>query len=92
MHEQHGLETEVHLRVTSVFKGDVRRGDLVIFHTRSGELDGEISEAVGEARFKTGRQSLVFIEEIDGRNYNLGLSMGVWNLVEDRARRQSSNR
>lgn len=78
-----GLETEVGLRVTHVLKGDARPGQLVLFHTRGGELDGVISEAVGEASFETGRKALVFIESVDGRLYNLGLSMGVWNVKED---------
>jgi hypothetical protein len=26
---------------------------------------------------------LVFIEEVDGRLYNVGLSMGVWDVSED---------
>lgn len=82
--EDTGLESRVQLRVTSVLKGDASRGDLITFHTRGGELDGVISEALGEARFRTGQRVLVFIEEVDGRLYNLGLSMGVWNVIEDR--------
>jgi hypothetical protein len=57
-----------------MFKGSVRRGETVTFHTRGGEVDGEISEAVGEAAFKTGERVLVFIESVDGRLYNLALS------------------
>src|SRR5262245_43024264 len=44
-----GLETAVSLRITETLKGDMRKGQVVTFHTRGGELDGEISEAVGEA-------------------------------------------
>ena len=87
MHAENGLETEVTLRVTDVFKGDVRRGDTVVFHTRSGELDGVVSDAVGEARLRVGQEALVFIENIDGRRYNLGLSMGVWRVQLDRGGR-----
>ena len=82
-HPLNGLETEVGLRVTHVLKGDARPGQLVLFHTRGGELDGVISQAVGEASFQTGKRSLVFIESVDGQLYNLGLSMGVWNVKED---------
>jgi hypothetical protein len=82
-HPVNGIETEITLRVTDVLKGSVRRGETVTFHTRGGEVDGEISEAVGEAAFKTGERVLVFIESVDGRLYNLGLSMGVWSVHED---------
>ena len=91
-HADNGLETEVTMVVRETYKGDVKPGETVIFHTRGGELDGVISEAVGEAVFKTGEDVLVFIEEVDGRLYNLGLSMGVWNVLEDKAGRMSFTR
>jgi len=84
---ENGVETAVALRVTEVFKGNVRPGDEIVFHTRSGEVDGLISDAVGEARLHVGQEILVFIEDIDGRLYNLGLSMGVWNVQLDRGGR-----
>jgi hypothetical protein len=84
-HPTNGIETEVTLQVTDVLKGDVRRGERVVFHTRGGELDGVISEVVGEATFKNGQRSLVFIESVEGRPYLLGLSMGAWDVHEDRA-------
>ena len=58
-------------------------GETLVFHTRSGELDGEISTAIGEAVFQTGQTVLVFVEEIDGRLYNVGLSYGVFRASED---------
>jgi len=82
-----GVETAVTLVVTEVFKGDVHRGQKVVFHTRGGEVDGVVSEAVGEAKLKLGQEALVFIEDIDGRLYNLGLSMGVWKVQVDRGGR-----
>jgi hypothetical protein len=88
-HPLNGLETEVTLVVTHAFKGDVKPGDRVVFHTRGGELDGEISEAVGEAVFRSGQKVLVFVEEVEGRLYNLGLSYGVFNVVEDSRGRSS---
>jgi hypothetical protein len=90
--EASGLETEVTLKVRSVFKGDVRRGDTVVFHTRSGEVGLESSTAIGEAEFRTGQKTLVFIEDVDGRLYNLGLSMGVWDVQVDRQGRQRFTR
>jgi len=77
-----GYETAVRLRVTDVLKGRVQVGQTVVFHTRGGEVDGVISQALGEAVFQTGQKYLVFIESVDGRLYNLGLSMGVWNVTE----------
>lgn len=88
-HPENGLETAVTLRVTSALKGGMRPGAELVFHTRSGELDGEMSLAVGEAVFRTGQKVLVFVEEIDGRLYNLGLSYGVFNAIEDRRGRES---
>jgi hypothetical protein len=81
-HAQNGIETEITLVVTDVLKGDVRKGDRVAFHTRGGELDGEISEAVGEATFRNGQRALVFVERVEGRPYLLGLSMGAWDVQE----------
>ncbi|MGH9867908.1 MAG: hypothetical protein ACREAA_07070 [Candidatus Polarisedimenticolia bacterium] len=83
-----GLETAVTLRVTDVLKGSARRGEALTFHTRGGELDGEVSEAAGEAQVRNGQQVLVFVESVDGRLYNLGLSMGAWEAHEDRSGRQ----
>jgi hypothetical protein len=88
-HPENGLETEVTLRVVSALKGDARPGQAIAFHTRSGELDGEISTAVGEAVLRTGQRVLVFIEEIDGRLYNVGLSYGVFQVMENGKGRQS---
>lgn len=84
-HRDNGLETAVSLRIDDVLKGRVRAGQVVTFHTRGGELNGEISEALGEAVLRSGQKVLVFIESVDGRLYNLGLSMGVWEVQEDRA-------
>lgn len=78
-----GLETEVTLRVGVVLKGEVGPGQDLVFHTRSGELDGEISTAVGEVVLHPGQKILVFVEEIDGRLYNIGLSYGVFNVSTD---------
>jgi len=78
-----GLETAVTLRVTTSLKGDTKRGDELVFHTRSGEVDGEISTAIGEVVLQTGQKVMVFIEEIDGRLYNVGLSYGVFRVNED---------
>ena len=83
-HPDNGLETAVTLRVADVLKGSVRPNQTVVFHTRSGEVEGELSEAMGEAVFQPGRRVLVFIESVEGRRYNLGLSMGVWDANEDR--------
>lgn len=91
-HPAFGIETEVTLRVTDVFKGAASRGDLVVFHTRSGQVGDEVSEASGEAKFLTGKGALVFIESVDGRLYNLGLSMGVWSVHEARGGRLSFTR
>ena len=79
-----GIETEVTLAVKTVLKGDVRRGENLVFHTRSGEVGGEASRAIGEAEIQSGQLVLVFIEDIDGRLYNTGLSMGVWDVQKDR--------
>jgi hypothetical protein len=86
---ENGIETAVTLRVIGTLKGDTRRGDALVFHTRSGEVDGEISTAVGEAVLKSGQTVLVFIENIDGRLYNLGLSYGVFRVNEDSRGRQT---
>lgn len=82
-HPENGLETAVSLRVGVDLKGDARSGDTIVFHTRSGELDGEVSWAVGEVALNVGQKVLVFIEEIDGRLYNIGLSYGVFRTVEN---------
>jgi hypothetical protein len=78
-----GLETEVTLVVSAALKGDVRAGQKLVFHTRSGELDGEVSAAIGEVVLHPGQKILVFVEEIDGRLYNIGLSYGVFNVSTD---------
>ena len=91
-HPENGLETAVTLRVERSFKGKVRPGDELVFHTRSGELNGERSTAIGEAVFNVGSRVLVFVETIDGRPYNIGLSYGVFNILEDRRGRRAAVR
>ncbi|HET6372938.1 MAG TPA: hypothetical protein VFG76_06510 [Candidatus Polarisedimenticolia bacterium] len=91
-HPVNGLETAVTLKVSEVLKGSARPGQAVVFHTRSGEVDGEISEAIGEAILHPGQKVLVFIEKVEGRRYNLGLSMGVWDVSEDRTGAMSFTR
>ena len=81
-HPVNGLETAVTLKVTDAFKGNARAGQTIVFHTRGGEAGGVVSEAVGEAVFQPGMKTLVFIEEVEGRAYNLGLSMGAWNVLD----------
>ena len=88
-HPEFGIETEVTLRVTQAFKGNVEAGADLVFHTRGGQVGEEISEAIGDARLNTGQVVLVFVEKIDGRAYNLGLSYGVFNVNEDRKGRLS---
>ena len=84
-HPRHGIETAVTLRVSEVLKGDVRVGQPLVFHLRGGQVKDVISEAMGEATVSPGQRVLVFIEEVDGRLYNLGLSMWVWDVSEDEA-------
>lgn len=87
-----GIETEVTLAVKAVLKGDVRRGENLVFHTRSGDVGDESSRAIGEAEIQSGQLVVVFIEDIDGRLYNLGLSMGVWDVQKDRLGRTQYTR
>ncbi|HZN56023.1 MAG TPA: hypothetical protein VFB67_11965 [Candidatus Polarisedimenticolaceae bacterium] len=91
-HVENGLETEVTLKVAATLKGDVRPGQSVAFHTRSGELDGVRSVAVGETVLRPGQKVLVFIEDVDGRLYNIGLSYGVFSVTEDAKGRVSFTR
>jgi hypothetical protein len=79
-----GIETAVTIKVKHDFKQLAKAGELLTFHIRSGEFEGVISTAVGEAVLQTGRPALVFIEDIDGKLYNIGLSSGVWNVLEDK--------
>ena len=83
-HPDFGIETAVTVRVSETLKGSVKPGQTVIFYTHGGQVGEEISEAVGEAQFSTGKTVLVFIESVDGRLYNLGLSMGVFDVKESR--------
>jgi hypothetical protein len=91
-HPANGLETEVTLRVERIWKGGARPGETVVFHTRSGEANGEVSRAVGEVDLRVGQRILVFVESIDGRPYNLGLSYGVFEAIEDRQGRLAFRR
>jgi hypothetical protein len=81
-HPEHGIETAVTFRVAEPLAGPIEPGAWIVFHTRQGEAAGVRSEVPGEADLRVGQKALVFIEEVDGRLYNLGLSMGVWNVLE----------
>jgi hypothetical protein len=79
-----GIETAVTIKVQHDFKRQAAAGDLITFHIRSGQVGDEVSIAEGEAVFQTGKRALVFLEDIDGKLYNIGLSSSVWNVLEDR--------
>ena len=91
-HPTNGFETAVTLKVSGVFKGSLKAGQSLTFYTHGGEANGVISEAVGDAVFQVGQKTLVFVEEVDGRLYNLGLSMGVWNVVDQASGRPAFTR
>lgn len=79
-----GIETAVTIKVRHDFKRQAAAGELLTFHIRSGEVGDVVSTAEGEAVFQTGKSALVFLEDIDGTLYNIGLSSGVWNVLEDK--------
>ena len=79
-----GIETEVTIKVKRDLKGVAAKGDMLVFRTRSGQVGEEVSTAIGEAVFHTGKPVLVFLEEIDGTLYNLGLSSGVFDVRESK--------
>ncbi|HKQ62825.1 MAG TPA: hypothetical protein VJS92_16150 [Candidatus Polarisedimenticolaceae bacterium] len=79
---ENGIETAVTLRVIETLKGKAAAGQTVVFHTRRGTVGGVVSDALGEAEFHVGQKALVFVEDVGGTLYNLGLSMGVWNVQE----------
>jgi hypothetical protein len=81
---ENGIETEVTIKVKRDLKGVAVKGDMLVFRTRSGQVGEEVSMAVGEAEFKTGKPVLVFLEDIDGTLYNLGLSSGVFDVRESK--------
>ena len=81
---ENGIETDVTIRVKRDLKGIAAKGDTIVFRTRSGRVGDEISTAEGEAVFHTGKPVVVFLEDIDGQLYNLGLSMGVFSVSEAR--------
>lgn len=79
-----GIETEVTIKVKRDFRNAAKAGDVLTFRTRSGQVGEEVSTAVGEAVFHTGKPVLVFLEDIDGTLYNLGLSSGVFDVRESK--------
>jgi hypothetical protein len=81
---ENGIETEVTITVKRDLKGIAAKGDTLVFRTRSGQVGDEVSAAEGEAVFHTGKPVLVFLEDIDGQLHNLGLSMGVFSVSEDK--------
>ena len=78
-----GLETAVTLELVEVLKGEAQPGRRLVFHTRGGASKDVVSKAVGEAELHVGTTVLVFVEDVGGRLYNLGLSAGVWNVHAD---------
>jgi hypothetical protein len=65
-HPEHGIETELTLRVRDVIKGRPAAGGTLTFHTRQGTVGEVQSEAPGEARLNVGQTALVFVENVDG--------------------------
>lgn len=77
------IVTRVHLLVEESLKGDIRKGEVFVFHARGGSLDGVRVETVGEARYELGEKVLVQLENIQGEYHTLGLSFGKWNVIRE---------
>jgi len=78
------IVTRVHLLVEESLKGDIRKGEVFVFHARGGSLDGVRVETVGEARYQLGEKVLVQLENIQGEYHTLGLSFGKWNVIREK--------
>ena len=77
------IVTRVHLLIEESLKGNVGSGDVSVFDTGGGSLDGVTVETVGEARYNLGDKVMVQLESIQGEYHTLGLSFGKWNVVRE---------
>lgn len=77
------IVTRVHLLIEESLKGDARSGEVFVFDTWGGSLDGVTVETVGEARYNLGDKVMVQLENIQGEYHTLGLSFGKWDVVRE---------
>ena len=77
------IVTRVHLLIEESLKGDANSGEVFVFDTWGGSLDGVTVETVGEARYNLGDKVMVQLENIQGEYHTLGLSFGKWNVVRE---------
>ncbi len=77
------LRTVTDLRLVQVHKGDLMEGDIVTLPLIGGALNGEQTTLPSAARFTPGERVLVFLETWEEGWRPIGMSQGVWTLVEE---------
>jgi hypothetical protein len=75
------IYTEVTLRVTKVYKGDVSAGGTVLVRREGGSLDGVGMRVFGAASFTLGEEAVVFVERRGAASYTVGMTQGKLRVV-----------
>jgi hypothetical protein len=70
------IYTDVAVRVTRVYKGALRTGDVVTVRREGGSVDGVGMRVFGAAEFTVGEEALVFVETRAGASWVSGMSQG----------------
>lgn len=68
--------TEVTIRVTRSYKGDVKPGQTLLVRREGGVVDGIGMRVYGAASFAVGEEVLVFVQTRGGATYTVGMTQG----------------
>lgn len=74
--DHEAIYTDVTIRVTRSYKGDVKPGQTLVVRREGGEVDGVGMRVYGAARFTVGEEVLVFAQRRGGASYTVGMTQG----------------
>jgi hypothetical protein len=76
------IYTDVKLRVTRVFKGAVKVGDLITVRREGGAVDGIGMKVFGAPSFVPGEEAVVFMEQRAGAAWVVGMAQGKLRVMK----------
>jgi hypothetical protein len=76
------IYTDVKLRVTRVFKGAVKVGELITVRREGGSVDGIGMKVFGAPSFTPGEEAVVFLEQRAGSPWVVGMAQGKLRVVK----------
>ena len=86
------IYTEVTVRVSRVYKGTLKPGDLLVVRREGGSVDGIGMRVFGAAEFTVGEEALIFAERRGGATWVTGMAQGKLRVTIENGRKMVAPR